>query len=174
MILRQNKEEPFHHTIGHWQTYGYSFFRSETAFVFGVFSEYDTGSTENLSTFTDKINPSRARSDIIFRRSKYIAYSVQNCYRVWQITIAYVMILSVFSFWEMYILKIFMHHVVVYPCYLLSIPFKVADGFICTFPSAETYPKFISRSLEISIYATKSERIVNFKKKVNLNCLCYS
>jgi hypothetical protein len=64
--------------------------------------------------------------------------------------------------------------IVVYPYYLLSIPFKVPDGLICTFSSAKTYPKFLSLSLEISIYVPKSGRIVNFKKKLNLNCLCYS
>jgi hypothetical protein len=59
-------------------------------------------------------------------------------------------------------MKIFMHRIVVYPCYLLSFPFKVPDGLIYMFPSAETYPRFLSLSLEISIYVPKSGRI---KKK---------
>ena len=59
------------------------------------------------------------------------------------------MILSVFSLWELYVVKIFMHRIVVYPYYLLSIPFKVPDVLICTFPATETYPEFISQSLEI-------------------------
>ena len=62
----KSKEEPVHHTIGHWQNYGYLFFHSEAALIFDMFSEYDTDSTKNSSTFTDKINPSGARFDLIF------------------------------------------------------------------------------------------------------------
>jgi len=44
----KSQEEPVHHTIGHWQNYGYSFFYSSTVLIFGMFSEYDTDSTKNF------------------------------------------------------------------------------------------------------------------------------
>ena len=60
---------------------------------------------------------------------------------------ACVVILSIFSLWELYVMKIFMHRSVIYLYYLLSITFKVPNGLVCTFPAAETYPEFISRIL---------------------------
>jgi hypothetical protein len=119
----KRKERPFplkKTWMGCWQTCWDSYFLGETTSIISINSEYNSQKTMPLK----KIQISVKDIELLFEQVSTLWILCKNFHSVWHMILICIMILYIFSFWKLSVVKMFMHCLVVYLHYTLSIPIK--------------------------------------------------
>jgi hypothetical protein len=113
MATWKERKNHFHriktqHTIGYWQTCRDSYSVDEKIWIINIESKYES---QNHHVIED--NAVWKISNSFFEEVNTLIFLYKNFHSVWQIILICTTILYIFSFWKLYVVKMFIHCLII-------------------------------------------------------------